>query len=59
MDNVDKNQMRERWLTTYQTLSLLEDLHVWPVDVNIVDIAAQLLEELEEIEYQLGHSYQP
>ncbi len=59
MDNVDKNQMRERWLTTYQTLSLLEDLHVWPVDVNIVDIEAQLLEELEEIEYQLGHSYQP
>jgi hypothetical protein len=59
MDNVDKNQMRERWLTTYQTLSLLEDLHVWPVDVDIVDIEAQLLEELEEIEYQLGHSYQP
>jgi len=59
MDNVDKNQMRERWLTTYQTLSLLEDLHVWPVDVDIVDIEAQLLEELDEIEYQLGHSYQP
>ena len=59
MDNVDKYQMRERWLTTYQTLSLLEDLHVWPVNVDIIDIEAQLLEELNEIEYQLGHSYQP
>ena len=59
MDNVDKHQMRERWLTTYRTLSLLEDLHVWPVDVDIADIEAQLLEDLDEIEYHLGHSYQP
>ncbi len=59
MDNVDKNQMRERWLATYQTLSLLEDLHVWPVDADIVDLEDELLEELDEIEYHLGHSFQP
>ena len=59
MDNVDKHRMRERWLTTYQTLSLLEDLHVWPVELDVAELEEELLEELDEIEYQLGHSYQP
>ncbi|NIA07602.1 MAG: hypothetical protein GWP14_08220 [Actinobacteria bacterium] len=59
MDNVDKNQMREHWLATYQTLSLLEDLHVWPVELDIADLEDELLEELDEIEYQLGQSCPP
>ena len=59
MGNVDKNQIREHWLATYQALLLLEDLHVWPVDLDIVDLEGELLEELDEIEYQLGQSYQP
>ena len=59
MDNVDKHRMRERWLATYQTLSLLEDLHVWPVELDVAELEEELLEELDEIEYQLGHSYQP
>ena len=59
MDTVDKNQMRLRWLATYQTLSLLEELHVWPADQDVAELEADLLEELDEIEYQLGHSCQP
>ena len=58
MGDVDKNQIREHWLATYQSLSLLENLHVWPVDLDIVDLEAELLEELAEIEYQLGQSFQ-
>ena len=59
MADVDKNQIRERWLAAYQSLCLLEDLHVWPMDLDIVDLEAELLEELAEIEYQLGQSCQP
>ena len=59
MDNVDKNQMRQRWLAAYQTLSLLEELHVWPVGADVANLEAELLEELDEIEYELGHSCQP
>ena len=59
MDNVDKNQMRQRWLATYRTLSLLQELHVWPLDADVAVLEAELLEELDEIEYELGHSCQP
>ena len=59
MSTVDKNQMRENWLTTYHALLLLEDLHIWPVELDIVDLEEELLGELDEIENQLGQSYQP
>ena len=59
MGDVDKNPIREHWLATYQSLSLLEDLHVWPVDLDIADLEEELLAELREIEYRLGQSFQP
>ena len=57
MGTFDKNQMREHWLVTYQFLSQLKNLHVWPLDEDVAELEAELLEELDEIEYRLGQSY--
>ena len=54
----NKDQLKERWQETYEALSQLEDLHVWPTDKDVAQLEDELVRELAIIEHQLSQDLQ-
>ena len=54
---IDKALLRRRLRQVYKALADLADLHVWPGGQDIADVERKLLEELNEIEYELGRDF--
>ena len=52
--NVNKDRLKDRWLATYKALTQLENLHVWPVGIDIAGLEGALISELDSIERELG-----
>ena len=47
-------ELQNQWEAVNNTLADLADLRVWPVDKDIADVEGELLEELDELEYEAG-----
>ena len=49
-----KYELDRRWKKANDALGELANLCVWPEDKDIADAEGELLQELDEIEYQTG-----
>ena len=49
-----KRKLQKQWEAINNTLVDLADLRVWPVDKDIAEVEGELLEELDELEYEGG-----
>lgn len=49
-----KNDLDKRWKDANAALGELANLHTWPVDKDIAEVEGELLQELDEIEYEAG-----
>ena len=49
-----KRELQKQWEAVNNTLADLADLRCWPEDKDIAEVEGQLLEELDEIEYETG-----
>ncbi len=49
-----KKELQKQWEAVNNTLADLSDLRCWPVCKDIAEAEGELLEELDEIEYETG-----
>lgn len=54
----NKVRLERRWREVNETLAELANLHTWPADKDIAEAEGELLEELDEIEYEVGQNLQ-
>ena len=52
-----RRELQKQWEAVNNALADLYDLRCWPVDKDIAEIEAKLLQELDEIEYEVGKDF--
>lgn len=48
-----KKELQKQWEAVNNTLADLADLCVWPVSKDIAEVEGELLQELDELEYEV------
>ena len=51
LEMATKRELQKQWEAVNNTLADHADLRVWPADKEIAEAEGELLEELDEIEY--------
>ncbi|MCK4849705.1 MAG: hypothetical protein KAT11_00060 [Phycisphaerae bacterium] len=54
-----KRELQKQWEAVNNTLTDLYDLCVWPGNQDIAEVEGQLLQELDELEYEEGQRREP
>ena len=54
-----KDHLEKRWKEANDALDQLANLHIWPVGKDIAEVEGELLEQLDEIEYETGQDLSP
>ena len=49
-----EERLKTQWLDTYEALTDLMDLHVWPIGKDIAKLENELLRKLDTVERQLS-----
>ena len=49
-----KDELQKQWEVVNNTLADLADLRCWPAGKDIAEVEGELLQELDEIEYETG-----